>query len=163
MFTRAFHHLLELSTRNNHNCLTSPPLEVPWVHTSSKTVFADCSHNYRLKGTMEFHLTQGHHLPRPYRASFVLPFCNRTGLMSIFSTDIDRPKWFTNPAQLRISRAQRASACTEDSESTEFVHREGRSGWAPSRRSTVWVSTTLCRPQGKCVLLTKLGIKVLQI
>lgn len=49
-------------------------------------------------------------LPKPYRATFVLPFWSKTGLMSIFSTDIERPKWFISPAQLKISRAQSESA-----------------------------------------------------
>jgi len=49
-------------------------------------------------------------LPRPNKASLVLPFCIRMGLISIFSTEWEWPKWLTRPEALSRSNAHRPSA-----------------------------------------------------
>lgn len=50
------------------------------------------------------------HSPRPYKASLVLPFCRRMGLISILSTEWEWPKWFTSPEALSRSKAHKPSA-----------------------------------------------------
>lgn len=49
-------------------------------------------------------------LPRPYKASLVMPFCIKMGLISIFSTEWEWPKWLTSPEALSRSNAHKPSA-----------------------------------------------------
>lgn len=50
------------------------------------------------------------HSPSPYSASLVQPFCRRMGLISILSTELECPKWFTSPEALSRSKAHKPSA-----------------------------------------------------
>lgn len=48
--------------------------------------------------------------PSPYKASLVLPFWRRMGLISILSTEWEWPKWFISPEALSRSKAHKPSA-----------------------------------------------------
>lgn len=84
-----------------------------WAHMYTKFELKHSTTSlciYPLKQTNKKYLT---HLPRPYKASLVLPFCMRMGLISILSTEWEWPKWFRSPDALSRSNAHKPSACRE--------------------------------------------------
>lgn len=73
----------------------------------------ETDHNSLLYGQFRAKSKDSTYSPRPYRASLVLPFCMRTGLISIFSTEWEWPKWFIRPEALSRSNAHKPSAWKE--------------------------------------------------